>query len=565
MIKQPDSKPTTNRWQLTGEAVVIALACVIGVFPLILITRGAITDDQVWSGSIGWIQDSQQYLAWIADSAHHLLVGNLYSLAEPNRVYLNPGILISGLLHRAGLTAAVAYAVWIPIGLISICLGAVLYVRNRIASPAQRVVALTLGLLYAFPLYLIFSELPRGGLAGFGLAAVSEESRTLSALWGYQYSAVPIGLVCFAMLAYARASRAGRRFSPAVALLTLAACWLQPWQGIIIAAAAIGSELVIRTAIVPTELRKSLRSNGWQLAATTALAALLPVIYYWALGRFDLSFATTDTNQEFSSLSQSWWILLLIAAPLLLPAVAAVRLPRDAEIGDVLLRAWPISAIGFALLLSVTGIASEPAHAYRGIAIPLAILAVIGASRLVQNRPKPLAAILAAVSIILLCGLGSFHALQTQVTNIDHKPNGDGAFVQPNEQQALDWIASQDRRIGVLASNRIAPIVPGATAHQVWSGNWTWTPNYAARFAAVGLVTSGAPCCQVGLLSMPSPRFAQATGAGLLLIDCDVNATEVLKELAPAISRTQRFGCAAVAELLPGSKADRDAVTATFG
>lgn len=44
--------------------------------------------------------DQLQYLAWVGDYAHHWLAGNLLDLASPNRVFLHPMWLLSGLLVK---------------------------------------------------------------------------------------------------------------------------------------------------------------------------------------------------------------------------------------------------------------------------------------------------------------------------------------------------------------------------------------------------------------------------------------------------------------------------------
>src|SRR6185503_15603318 len=81
---------------LTGFSLVVLAA---------LLTKGrAIT------GADGLLASDQlQYYTWIRQSAEHGLVGNEYDMAPDHRVFLHPGFLLSGALHRLGLTIPLGY------------------------------------------------------------------------------------------------------------------------------------------------------------------------------------------------------------------------------------------------------------------------------------------------------------------------------------------------------------------------------------------------------------------------------------------------------------------------
>jgi hypothetical protein len=65
-----------------------------------------------------------QYLTWLREASDHVGVANLYDLAPGPRSFVHPGVLISGLLHAAGLGVAAAYLAWKPVAVLALFAGA---------------------------------------------------------------------------------------------------------------------------------------------------------------------------------------------------------------------------------------------------------------------------------------------------------------------------------------------------------------------------------------------------------------------------------------------------------
>src|SRR6201999_3459156 len=115
------------------------------------------------------------------------------------------------------------------------------------------------------------------------------------------------------------------------ALAALVAAWLQPWQGITFALIVVASELIRR--------RAPLR------ALVPLIATSLPLIYYFALSKWDAAWELADKANSRDAISTwPWWVTVLVLLPLVLPALLAYRLPAP-DFGAVALRIWPVAAL----------------------------------------------------------------------------------------------------------------------------------------------------------------------------------------------------------------------------
>ena len=548
---------------------------VIGVFLLTacsVVIRGAwvaLSSDLTWSGSIGPANygDSMQYLAFIRDSTDHILAGNLYSLDPPARAFLHPGIAVSGLLVRLGLPVPLSYALWVPISALALAAAVFAFVRELTPRGSVRTAALALALLYSLPVGLADQVLGTGKRIGL------TEAATAQVLWGYPYAALSVALLCVAIVRFSRAREEGRAIDPVLGGAALLVGWLQPWQGLTLLLVLVAGEALARLGgrmgkVDPGEARPRAgvvpRASLTGLVLPTLALASAPLAYYAWLGSADPSFRVADLNAALVDSIQTPAVLALALAPLLLPALLALRLPARRPV-ELAARVWPVAALFGALVLIATGFGSSPSHFLRGIAIPLAVLAAIGIDHAIGGRRNALVAATAAVALVALAGVGTVRSLQA---NSDSFTNAVGPgstsryWLSDDEVAALDFLddPAVGAGSGVVASPSISPFVPWWSGLAVWQGNAIWTPRAAGRAWAGKALFSGAPCCELALLSMAPRRFASATGADVALVACSPESYSAAETLGPLSARIATDGCASLISLPPGTEADQRAV-----
>ena len=100
---------------------------------------------------------------------------------------------------------------------------------------------------------------------------------------------------------------------------------------------------------------------------------VLPLLYYAVLGRADLSWKLA---RDASKHDYPLWSLLLAIVPLLIPALLAYRRRARSFLGATI-QAWP-GAVLILYFVSASALGATPLHAFQGISIPLAVLAVQG-------------------------------------------------------------------------------------------------------------------------------------------------------------------------------------------
>jgi len=497
-----------------------------------------------------------QYLAWIRESSEHFAAGNLLSPAKPIRDFVHPGVLSSALLHRLGLSIPLSYAIWVPVATGTICAGAWMFMRDVLPRGWPRATGLALGLLYSAPTFLFLSWVSpsTSGL----IRLVDGDASTLGALWGYPFSALPIGLTCLAVVHYSRLWGTGRRFSKGLVALALVISWLQPWQGVTTLVILGGAELLLLAPRFAGRFGPAgeQRHSRW-LGLSAASAALIPLVYYALLGRFDQGFAESERNLSIVIGGERWWMMFIAVLPLLLPALLVLRV-ETRSVPSLTARIWAAAAIGQAVLLSVTGISSSPSHALRGAAIPLAALAVIGVQGVLKQRRTVLA--LTAIGGVLLCAVpGTVNNWASQReslwgTGVDYKVAG--YFITNQERDAINWIGSSPMPGGVLADRKMAPLVPWMTGRQVWAGHGNWTPQSLVRFGVLGNFFNGVPLFDPKLSTMSQGRFVQATGSRFVIVNCVFSpiASFLDAQLLQVASSKRSFGCVSVYVIKPAPK-----------
>jgi hypothetical protein len=493
------------------DVAVLLLLAAISVWVLVLDLVHVGSHRGVWDGTeSAYVVDQLQYLAWIRDaSTHHLLASNLFVLHSTPHDYLQPMVAVSAGLVALGVTPPIALVVWQPVAIAGLFVAVRGFVRNqlrgRLAVRAALVLALFAGLPWMyFDLWLPFWS------------------------WGYQEALLALACATGALLLYQRARRRGPLIWVASVLGALAS-WLHPWQGEILVMLIVCGEAIML-------IRRA--GPRWWRPLLVIAATLLPLAYYAVLARIDSSWRLGQSGSTgIMPLPELLWPL----APLAVPAALAYR-RRSLTFLQAATRIWPFAAVA-AYLLAEHGLGSSPPHAFAGITVPLAVLAVegVGSVRWPAFVPRRTTAALAVLGLtipVAVAKLGvAHHLVATQ------KPyTGD-------EERALQFLADDPEPGGVLTPIHLGAIVPSQTGRHTYIGDCYWSlPDCGDRNVNSWLVVHWGR-----VLPRYARTFVIGTAARFVLKDCKGN-DHVWPELHKIILSVHRFGCASVYEIEPPSE-----------
>lgn len=509
-----------DRFELGVLAALALLAfAVLGGLLVRVWTQGG-----VLSGADGFVVgDSLQYLNWVRQAGEQVLIENRFDLEDGPATLMHPGLLVSGAAYWLGASPVVAYLLWKPVAVAVLFAAALAVARRFCARTDDRRLALVLALFACSP---IAAFVGWGEIGGPAVKAdvdfATGELWPGSYLWGYPFTAIAVGLLAFALLAYERGRDSGsRRGLVWAAVAGLLVAWLQPWQGATFALVILAAELLaLRRGRVA-------RAAARDLAAPLAATAL-PLLYFLALSRVDPSWELAGMANDLPR--WPWWVTVASLAFLAIPAAAGYA-GRTPDFGHLLLRLWPLGA--FVVFIQPAG--TFPAHALQGMSLPLAVLAVLGLRRVLGERRVPLA--LAASVVLVLAVVGTAYRVDAirGGVNIGRQP----FFLEPGEHEALRWLDRLDEPGGVLTPAYLGAAVPAYAGRETWIGVFSWTPSFLGRErAALALFA--------GRLDPGEARALVArSGARFLLVDCQGRA-ELADVVEGFTARPVRFGCAAV-------------------
>jgi hypothetical protein len=353
--------------------------------------------------------------------------------------------------------------------------------------------------------------------------------------WGYPFGLLSVALISFAVVRYDRARVAGRP-DWICGLLGALASALHPWQGETLILLILFAELIRRRDLVLWW-----RTAQWRRLAlpvlTVALTAL-PLLYYLLLGHLDLSWKLARVQSKHAF---PFSAVAIGIAPLAIPALLGYR-GRSESMLELLLRVWgPVAIVIY--VFSATGLSATPLHAFNGITIPLAVLAVKGITR-TSLRRLPRARLVAAGVIALGVIPANAYALATAHQYVD-PAGGNANFITHDEHAALHYLATSADPGGVLTQFYLGEAVPGATGRRTFVGNCLWSePNCMPRAAAADALFRGQDT------QAQARRLVRQSGARFLLASCAAHA-DLARRLGELVLSTTRFGCATVYELEP--------------
>ncbi|MBV9195125.1 MAG: hypothetical protein JO168_13345 [Solirubrobacterales bacterium] len=499
------------------ELGVLAVFAGLSLWVLGLDLWQVIAHGRVWTGTDGlYVVDQLQYLAWIQDASHHLLSGNLFVLRSTSTDYFQPAVEISAVLTALGLAPWLSLILWKPVAVVAAFFAVRAYCDRSLVGRWPLRAALVLGLFFgSFSIvdgdFTVVGDLFLGFLS-----------------WGYTFGLLAVALMAFAILEYDRGRTAGRiTWKPAV--LGATAAILHPWQGELLIVILLGAELAMWRGTRRRPARPA-------LPIVTVAVTGLPLLYYLILGHTDLSW---QLARDASKHGFSLWAIVLGLAPLAIPAALAYR-GRSVSFLTSATRIWPFAALAV-WVLSATELSATPLHAFNGVTIPLAVLAVRGAQRLRLHRVRRPRAV-AAAAVTLMTVPATVYLLAFAANHASPQP-ANANFIARDEKQALRYLAKNPEPGGVVASSYLGEAVPAETGRKTYYGDCLWSePGCYTRIGELNNLFGGS------LPDGQAEAFIRSTGARFVLADCG-STPDLDRQLAPLTVAVTRFGCSSVYEL----------------
>jgi hypothetical protein len=526
----PAVPPTGGRRGLDRfEIALLALFGAVSMWVVALDVFHAARDGLTWTGTDGYyIVDQMQYLSWIQSAAHHGLISNLFVLRDTPSDYFQPAILISGAVAATGVPAWLALLLWKPVAVVSLFFAMRAVAYRSFTVQSHRRAALTLGVLFGS-----FTVI-------FGTLGIVGDMMPTWLSWGYPFGLLSVALITFSMVRYERMRVAGRP-DWICGLLGGLASTVHPWQGETLILVILGAELVRRRDLLLWWRTRQWRRLG--LPALTLALTGLPLLYYLLLGDLDMSWKLARVSSKHAF---PFSAIAIGIAPLAIPAILGYRGRSDSFL-ELLLRTWAPVAVAI-YIFSATGLSATPLHAFDGITIPLAVLAVKGVTRTSVLRSMPRARWVSAAVVALAVIPANAYALATAHTYVD-PADGNANFITHDEHAALHYLAKEPDPGGVLTQFYLGEAVPGATGRRTFVGNCLWSePNCMPRSQAADALFRGQDT------RAQARQLVSQSGARFLLASCapHVDLRRLLGEL---IVSTRHFGCATVYELGPPAEA----------
>lgn len=509
-----------------AHEVVVALVLLALAFgPLVgLLIRVRTTGGVVTGGDGFLVADPLQYLTWLREASGSIAVENLYDLRGGPHSFVHPGVVAAGLLHLAGLGLVASYAAFKPVAVLSLVAGAAAICRRFLARASDQALALVLALFFASPVAALVGWAAIGGQGTkYRFDFVSGELWSGTYLWGYVFTGIAVGLMPLALLAYERGRAGGgsRRWLAASAAAGLLSAWLQPWQGITLVLILAGAELV--------SVRRGHRvRDAVADLAGPVVAVALPLTYYLALSKLDESWTLAGQINDFPR--WPWYVTVLGLAPLGLPALLAYRLPAP-DWGAIALRVWPLAG----LVVFYQPLGTFPFHAFQGLTIPLAVMAVMALRAWLGERR--LSPALAIAAVVVLCAAGTAYRANElrEAVVLERQP----FVLDAGERAALRYMEAAGPEGGVLTPVYSGIVVPAYTGRETWIGAGSWTPDFERRRLLTERLFSG---------RMPAGQaraVVRASGARFLYVDCH-DRGDIGPSVRAFADPPRRFGCASV-------------------
>jgi hypothetical protein len=499
---------------MSPEPWLIVALVLFSLLPIPLLAGGG----DVFNGSTGLqVPDHMQYLGFIRDAGENVLFSNRFDVAADPHLFFHPMFALSGVVWQLTGSIQAAFLIWQPVAVVLLAIGFSAYAR-RLLSPSQGAVtiSLVLAFFYLAPATYLTDWLGDDARLQFGTLVVGLEPYAAAYTWGAAGGSISVALMPLCLLGVERALEPSRRrrgrstrwYALWAGVAGMLSSWLHPWQGITL--------LAIMAGLVVWE-RFDRRLIA--LVAPVALTAA-PLAYMWVLTKTDSSWAFVSQANDFDHVGD-WLVLGFAPAVLALPAY--FRSADDTQ--ERMLRLWPPAALVVYFVLQ----SSWFYHAFAGLSLPLAILAVKG----LRHRMRPALAV-AAVALATVPGI-VYVATELRETRDDH-------FFTAGEMDALQYLDDVAGDGSVLAPVKpLGQSVPGFAGRKTFVGHYTWTPDYESRRVRSEQLFDGRLDRGAAL------DLVRESGARFLAADC--GRPDLRPLLGELIVRVRRFGCATVYEV----------------
>ena len=572
-------EPGRERFDRFELALLVGFAA-ISLWVVALDLFQVVAHDRVWSGTDGiYIVDQMQYLAWVQSASQHLLISNMFVLRSSPADYFQPAIAISGMITALGVAPWLSLLLWKPVGVLAMFFAVRAFAHRSVSGRNERRAALAIGLFFG-SFSLVYGSL---GIVGDMMSAFLS--------WGYPFALIAVAAVLFGLLRYDRARAAGR-LAWAPGLLGALASTLHPWQGELLVLLLVLAEAV--------RWRELVRSRRFALPLVTIGLTAAPLLYYFLLGRLDLSW---DLARDASKHAFPFSAIVIGIAPLAIVAALGYR-GRPHGFLDLATRLWPLATL-LIYVVSATGLSATPLHAFDGITVPLAVLAVRGVGGLRRRRPlgvtpwRPMSRrwsaeargpvstrggrlswrggpvstrggrlswrggpvstrggrlswrggpvstrrVIGTLAVALATIPANVYALR--LAQQDAAPvTANSNFINRDESAALTYLRTAPVKGGVLTQFYLGEAVPARTGRQTFVGDCLWSePNCMPKSTAADTLFTGA------LSPQASQTFVRQTGARFVLASCVAPQTDLTPKLGRLIVSVRHFGCATVYEL----------------
>lgn len=524
-----DATTSSTEWTKRNPAVRATAAAVIGLSLLVAcstLVALLLTAPKggTFTGATGLFPGDQlQYMAWIRDASRHFLAADLYDPVLGAHVYIQPMIAVSALLVRIGVPIQIAWLVWLPVSALALGAAAVWYATTYLVGSLGRLAAALLA-VFVFPPVAALADLGHllsGRLLSQMVSNIGGPEYLAGSLLGYYERPLAVALtVGSIVLAQRNVERPRTRTVLGATACALATGWLQPWQGTTLLCAYIVAMVGHRQA------------DTFRRLLLPAIGAILPLLYYEWLGRFDSAWRSLSpaTVGQRASLTA----LVLGLGPLLVVAALGVRRPRG-SIAEYLLFGWLVGVFATFILVP-----SSPSYAFVGVSFPVSVLIVRGFSRLVDLTTLPSAAsgIFAALLVLLVTVPGAI--LVERVTKaLVNSRSPQPYYLSSDQAQALDWLRSSPTDGAVLADPYLSQAIPAFTDQRVFEGHPTWTHNYTTRVALTDQLFAGK------LTEQETDEITVVNRITSAVADCGT-PRPALQQLSAVFPEHHDFGCVIV-------------------
>jgi hypothetical protein len=513
---------------IRAHPILFALTAVWAFEPLGHLVFHVVRHGGVLTGANGYdAYDQLAYLAWIRDSGDHVLASNLWQVAATPHDYLHPMFFVSGVLARLGLSVQLAYLLWKPVAVLVLFGGFSAYVQHLLPGRRRaQSVALLLALFYETPVLAVGAWTNHLSLNHlFDLILTGDDAHSALNLWGFDHTAIAIGLMPVCLIAIDRlrsapTDRLRTRWTLVGGAAGALVSWLHPWQGSMLLLAMAG-------LLVLSGSRRR-----WLSVGLVGLGTAIPLLYGVVLSRTDASWQLFQ-HHTIGTAPGPAWALLASLGPLVLLALFGLRRPAGDR--EWLLLLWVLACAAVYFLLP-----EFPAHALSGITLPLSILAVRGWQRASSRLPDPVratAAVSAVAAVTVPAAAYKAQQVWNDVRDPGHAYIAGFEILSTDQAGALRFISHAGGRGGVLAAQPLALSVPAFTGHPSYNGHFMWESG--AQLAA------GSAFFAPGTPSSQRQAILRASKVEFLILGCGTSPA-VSDAAATVMKPAASFGCTTV-------------------